>query len=184
MQRRKRTDAYLKGLAEMRARALGELDRYQERVAEAQRDLEACDTAVVRDYPTIDPKLIEAIRAWRHFGGRRGALLQTLSACLEARYPRAATTFELVAHAEAELSLSFESPAARRQWVTNSVLKTLKRFVERGLAKRLDDRRGSPGKPGIWQWAPREGVDFYAQAASEGIRVELFPDEPSAGALP
>ncbi len=178
MPRRKWTGSYFKGLIEMQAKAQGEVTRCQRQFAEAQRNLAALDTLVRRNCPSLDPALIQPVRAWHRVVARRGALRDGLLAFLKARSPGTATKREMADHLEAELGLCFESPAHRQKWLHYSVGSQLQKFADAGIVKRLN-----PGTRGatlaLWQWVPPStgSSDLFAQARSDGIRVEFHQDE-------
>ncbi len=67
----KKVRSYLKGLAENRARAAGDIIRFEgmakeiaERLAEARSDLESCDRLIKKYDPRLQPELIGPIRVW------------------------------------------------------------------------------------------------------------------------
>lgn len=76
----RKTPSYLKGLAETRARAAGDVQRlqqiYQEigrHLARAEKDMAACDCLIQNFDERLDPSLIEPIHAWQGRYGKRGA---------------------------------------------------------------------------------------------------------------
>jgi len=105
------TPSYLKGLAETRARADGELKRHQKLLSEierklkvakadveryqhmqvqvaqqlvvAQTDLDACDRLIRKCDARINPEEIEPISAWKGRYGKRGALKASIASRTE-----------------------------------------------------------------------------------------------------
>ena len=84
----RKTPAYLKGLAETRGRLAGDVQRYQQVLAEvtaslvkAQTELNACDTLISKFDERLDPGLVQPIHAWQGRYGKRGALGRPLSSC-------------------------------------------------------------------------------------------------------
>jgi hypothetical protein len=134
----------------------------------------------------VDPVLIEAIRAWKRFPGRRGALTRSLLACVQATFPGFVTTFDLADQLEAELGLCFECSASRREWIHNSLVTRLRVLVRQGAVRRLHELNRGAQAPGVWKWVPPRAAGLAAlaaQAVSEGVRVEVCPDEPASDSM-
>lgn len=78
---RKKVRSYLKGLAENRARAAGDVVRLEamaaqvaKELAEARMDVESCNRLIKKYDSRLRPELIEPIREWCHHKGKRGDL--------------------------------------------------------------------------------------------------------------
>ncbi len=183
----RKTPSYLKGLAEDRARADGEVRRLQglldelapklaeaqrlqtlerdisARQAEAQTKRDACDT-LIRSFDTrLDPEDIEPIRAWKGRYGKRGMLRTTIMQILERVAPAEITTTELRMTLELELQLCFSSQAERNTWSDNSLLSALRNLAKEGLVDRLHDPMDHGSGVGRWRWKG---------GANCGLRVE------------
>ncbi len=97
----KKTPSYLKGLAETRARLAGDIERHErllseipEKVAQARRELEACDLLIRRFDGRLDPQKIAPIRHWR-YSKKRGVLRDTIIAIVKDSAPNQVTTLEV-----------------------------------------------------------------------------------------
>lgn len=97
-----RTHSYLKGLAETRARADGDVQRLEQlhseiarQLATAKAEVASCDRLIRKFDGKLDPTKIPAIRAWKGRYGKRGALREAVLRVVEAAtedVPRATTT--------------------------------------------------------------------------------------------
>ncbi|OZA27088.1 MAG: hypothetical protein B7X93_09685 [Hydrogenophilales bacterium 17-61-9] len=171
----RKTPSYLKGLAETRARADGEVlrlkalyDELDEKLAEARRiqalldDVarkmgeavsrrDACDK-LIRDFDDrLDPNLIAPIRAWKNRYGKRGELKTAIERILQKIAPSEITTPELCLTLIAEFALDFSTKTERQKWAHNSVGNALKDLVEAGIVERLHEPVARAGKIGRWR---------------------------------
>jgi hypothetical protein len=95
----KKIETYLKTLAEKRARAAGDVERYSKAteqsaklLARAQSVLTACDVLIEEYDERLDPSVIESIKTWRNHPKKRGDLKATLLDILKAASPKWLTT--------------------------------------------------------------------------------------------
>lgn len=171
----RKTHSYLKGLADTRARADGEVlrlkalyDELDEKLAEARRiqaifdDVarkmgeavsrrDACDK-LIRDFDDrLDPNLIAPIRAWKNRYGKRGELKTAIVRILQKIAPSEITTPELSLTLLAEFELDFSTKTERQKWAHNSVGNSLKDLVEAGIVERLHEPVAHFGKVGRWR---------------------------------
>jgi hypothetical protein len=191
----RKTPSYLKGLAETRARADGEVLRLQRllddlapAVAEARRMLslqedilaehavattkrDACDTLIRGFDSRLDPAQIAPIRAFKGKYGKRGALRETLVEILRDASPAEVSTTEVLLRVIAYLKLAFATPAEKQRWSCNSLLSALKGLVEEGLVERLHEPATGQNSVGRWQW----------KAAPSGTLATLSTAAESAG---
>ncbi|MER2538711.1 MAG: hypothetical protein ABTQ26_05675 [Azonexus sp.] len=161
----RKTPSYLKGLAETRARAAAEVQRYsalaaevQLRLAEAQAALDSCDRLIVRFDPRLDPTTIEPIFAHKGRYGKHGALSNTVLAVVQEAYPREINTTEVAVHVQLRLAIDFETPVERGLWVDSSLRNALKQLYRRKLIERLHDPAVKTGAPGIWRGVAPSGI--------------------------
>lgn len=153
----RKTPSYLKGLAETRARAAGDvlrLERLQGDVAQAHEkarfELAAADALICRFDPRLDPTQIPPLRAWAGRYGKRGALREAILKYLREAHPQELTTTEIAVRLQAELGLDFTMAAACEEWVHNSVRAQLRRLAREGEAEHTSE--ASPGtKVGRWR---------------------------------
>lgn len=153
----RRTPSYLRGLAETRARAAGDvlrLERLQGEVAEslekARFEVAAADALIRKFDARLDPTRIEPIRAWAGRYGPRGGLKEAIVKYLESVHPEDASTTEIALWAQAELKLDFPTQAACTEWTRNSVKAQLRKLLRTGVTERTSE--GTPGsKEGRWR---------------------------------
>lgn len=188
----RKTPSYLKGLAETRARAAGEVARYaaiieevQEKLAASRAELEACDKLIRRFDERLDPTEIEPIRAWQGRFGRRGALREALARYVKEAYPNAISTTELAIRAQVEFQLDFGTPNLRRIWVHDSVGGALKVLTARKVLERMHDPQVNSGMTGYWRWvAATQTLDGLSQiAAAAGASVVGGEEAPPGDGL-
>jgi hypothetical protein len=172
----RKTPSYLKGLAEDRARADGEVRRLQglldelapklaeaqrlqalqrhisARQAEAKTKRDACDTLIRSFDSRLDPEQIEPIRASKGRYGKRGMLRTTIMRILQRVAPAEIATTELRMTLEIELQLYFFSPTERSTWSDNSLLSALRNLTKEGLVDRLHDPMDRGSGVGRWRW--------------------------------
>lgn len=183
----RKTPSYLKGLAETRARAAGDVERYQEildevsaKLAEAKAVVAACDRLVVKFDSRLNPALIQPIRAWKGRYGKRGQLSASIAQLLEQSAPQELTTIELIWALQLEFQLDFSTTEEKQRWRKNSLTPALKDLVEKGLVDRMHGiTDGSIGEVGRWRW--KSGGDLSldhlrAQAAAAGVSTQHADD--------
>ena len=95
----KKTPSYMKGLAEDRARAAGDVERYvkiakdvADALEAAQMTLAACDLLIRRIDARLNPNEIPPIRAHKYYGGARGKLRDSVVDILKTAAPGTVTT--------------------------------------------------------------------------------------------
>ncbi len=155
----KKTPSYLKGLAETRARAAGEVSRYEKIAADvndllrrARDTLAACDLLIVRFDARLSPEDIEPIRPPKFYGGKRGQLRKTVTEILKREAPRAVTTSQIGVEIQVRFLFTFETPAARTVWQCNSIGRLLRKMFEQGLLDRLHDPNAITELGALWRW--------------------------------
>jgi hypothetical protein len=143
----KKVDVYLKRLAEKRARAASDVERYQEAtdhasklLAKAQAILEACDVLIREHDDRLDPAVIEAIRTWQNHPKKRGDLKAALLEVVTAHSPEGLTTEEVCDAIEARWQLEFVIPGDRAEWKRGSIARQLRRLAERGILEPMHDQ--------------------------------------------
>lgn len=185
-----KTPSYLKGLAETRARAAGEVERYsallnelQTRLDISRADLDSCDRLIQRFDIRLDPTQIRPIHAWQGRYGKRGALKAAiLNACKDV-YPNTISSTEIFIRVELELGLEFISWRERKHWRKNSVCNALRGFAAKNLLQRMHDPHEKTGTTGYWRWvAPVDSLEgLAAMATSAGMTTveatDFVPDE-------
>jgi hypothetical protein len=143
----KKIDVYLKRLAEKRARAAGDVKRYQEAtdqastlLAKAKAVLEACDVLIREHDDRLDPAAIEAIRTWQNHPKKRGDLKAALLEVVTAHSPEGLTTDEVCDAIEARWQLKFLIPGDRVEWKRGSIGRQLRRLAKRGIIEPMHDQ--------------------------------------------
>ena len=175
-----RTHPFVKGLAETRARAAGELDRCEflapkldralararadvvrlqasvitlpARRARAQAELDACDLFLRKTLPGITPACIPSVNAWQGRYGTRGALKTAIAEFVRACAPAEVTTREIAWAVQVRLGLEFGSRAAAGEWARNTLGAQLRRFAVEGLIDRLHDPKNGNNAHRRWRW--------------------------------
>lgn len=147
-----RTSSYLKGLAETRARAAGDVRRLEQLYAEITAQLEvaraevtSCDLLIRKFDRQLDPTKIPAIQAWKGHYGKRGELRAAILRMLEASWPESVSTLELAAQLQLEFRLDFINSKERSAWMHNSLTSRLKFLVGTGDVTRDADIRTEKG---------------------------------------
>jgi hypothetical protein len=166
----------------MRARFAGEVQRHQAALNEALSQLSDCDRTILLLFPDGAPARIPAVRAWKNFLGRRGALRKTLLAILREQAPGALTTPQIEAQMHQRLNLRFDCKKDRWRWRANSLAKALQDVLDDGLVERT--QRGTfgvwPRIPTMWRW--KSGVKSLEMLAAEmdvaGLAYEYVKAEP------
>lgn len=187
----RKTPSYLKGLAETRARAAGDVAHYEliladvaAKLDEAKASVVACDHLIKKFDPRLDPGKIEAIRGWKGRYKTRGALRAEIIAYLKASAPEAVSTDELSWKLELQFGLDFETPQARTRWRHNSLLPALKKLVTQNSVERLHDAFHGANQAGHWRWIPEanqtlSGLAALAQRKNVGVSTAAREHEPA-----
>lgn len=155
----RKTPSYLKGLAETRARAAGEVMRYEQIAADvndllckARDALAACDILIVRFDARLSPEDIEPIRPRKFYGGKRGQLRTTVTEILKREAPGTVTTTQIGIEIQIRFLLTFETPAARTAWQCNSIGRLLRKLFKQELVDRLHDPAALTEDGARWRW--------------------------------
>lgn len=178
-----RTSSYLKGLAETRARAAGDVQRLEQLHAEITAQLEAaraevtsCDLLIRKFDRQLDPTKIPAIQAWRRHYGKRGEFRAAILRMLEASWPESVSTLELAAQLQLEFKLDFINSKERTRWIHNSLTSRLKLLARTGDVTREADIRAEKGLwVARWRWASPTVTELgalrdVAQATGVGVQ--------------
>lgn len=180
-----KTPSYLKGLAETRARAAGEVERYsalmselQVRLDKSKAELESCDRLIQRFDVRLDPTQIRPIHAWQGRYGKRGALKAAILNICKSAYPDAISSTEIFLQLELQLGLEFASWRERAHWRKHSVRNSLRRLDAQNLLQRVHERSQNNGTTGYWRWvAPVESLEgLAAMATAAGTAVSECED--------
>lgn len=183
----RKTPSYLKGLAETRARAAGDVERYQqileevgEKLAQAKAEVAACDRLICKFDGRLNPEMIQPIRAWKGRYGKRGQLAASIARLLEDEAPRDLTTTELIWTLQLDFQLDFPTATEKQTWRRNSLTPTLKALMAKGLVERLHDvTDGFSGEVGRWRWKSGDDLSLdhlRAQAAAAGVSTQHADD--------
>ena len=113
-------------------------------------DLVSLDRTIKVFDARLDPLKIEPIHAHRR-PGTRGSMRAAMLQVLKDGAPEWLGTDVIETFVTARLALTFETPAARKRWYVNVFRKQLKRFVEEGLADRLEPPDERPVEMGRWR---------------------------------
>jgi hypothetical protein len=183
----RKTPSYLKGLAETRARAAGDVERYQQileevssKLAQAKAEVAACDRLICKFDTRLNPELIEPIRAWKGRYGKRGQLSASIAQLLEQSAPEELTTTEVIWELQMQFQLDFSTADEKQRWRKNSLTPALKDLVSKGLVDRLHEPVDCfNGEVGRWRW--KSGGDLSldhlrAQAAAAGVSTQHADD--------
>ena len=179
----RKTPSYLKGLAETRARAAGDVNRLKniydeigQKLTSAKRALEACDLLIQRFDERLDPGLIQPIHAWQGRYGKRGALMDEVRRIIQSAWPDEITTTEIVWSAQLQFQISFVTWQAKKRWQDNSLRTAIKTLLAKGEIERVHDvSDGLIGVVGRWRWKPEPFLsldDLHAHAADGGVAVQ------------
>jgi hypothetical protein len=155
---RHKVHSYLKGLAETRARAAGDIARFERiteevaaKLAEARSVLDSCDRLIKRYNPELQPELIGPIRIWPNHGGKRGELRSIILEFMERHAPDEVTTMEICNELETRWHLNFLTPMERDKWRRDSVGRCMRRLAEEERVTPLHDASGAdPMDTGRW----------------------------------
>lgn len=186
-----RTPSYLKGLAETRARAAGDVLRLEklakeirQKLADARAEVEACDRLIKRFDGRLDPTQIVPINAPNAAYRGRGNLVRAIERIIRDSHPGEITTTELLWELQVEFELDFETPAQKKRWADNSIRPTIHVLMERGCIERLHDASHHNGEAGRWRWVTQaDSLDALTalaqQAGSETAQAEELWVAPS-----
>ena len=161
----RKTPSYLKGLAETRGRLAGDVQRYQQVLAEvtaslvkAQAEMAACDTLIRKFDDRLDPGLVQPIHAWQGRYGKRGALREAIIELLLEQAQATVSTTEIGWQMQLKFGITFCHPKEREQWINNSIGNCLKKLAgKEGLAEACHDRSNT-GEVGRWRWVGGPGT--------------------------
>lgn len=183
----RKVPSYLKGLAETRARAAGEIARYERLQADigtrldlARAQLAACDCLIQKFDARLRPELIRPITATKGRYGPRGGLANAVKQYLREQWPAEVPSDELGLYLEVYLNLEFATATEHRRWFNNSLRACLKELLEAGLVERCHDPTIGTHEVGRWRWRQDAAAtlgQLSAQAAAAGVRVTSEPAE-------
>lgn len=189
-----RTPSYLKGLAETRARAAGDVERLKELHTEitrllknAKAEVASCDVLIRKFDKQLDPSKIPSIRAWKGRYGKRGVLRQAVLRVVEATWPESVSTTELAAKMQVEFKLDFATAWERDRWCDYSLRNLLRKCVEDGVLERDEPTRSPSGRTvNRWRWAPQAATELSAlreaaEAAGVGVQQAKKRGRPRKG---
>jgi hypothetical protein len=180
----KKTPSYLKGLAENRARAAGEVRRYEKIASDvndllqtARQALGACDLLIRRFDARLTPEDIQPIRPPKFYGGKRGQLRNTIVEILKAEAPETITTSQIGVEIQIRFLLTFETPAARTDWQCNSIGRLMRKLFKQGLVDRLHDPAALTEEGARWRWksdAALSSDHLRQQVEAKGGSVQQY----------
>jgi hypothetical protein len=180
----KKTPSYLKGLVEDRARAAGDVERYEkiakdvaDALERARATLAACDMLILRIDARLLPGEIVLIRSKKSYGGKRGKLRNTVVDILQKAAPGSVTTTEIGIEIQVCFGLTFETPFLRTYWQNNSIGRLLRTLFYEDKVERLHDPRCNTEEGGRWRWkasAAESSDDLRAQLESQGGSVVQY----------
>jgi hypothetical protein len=156
---RKKVRSYLKGLAENRARAAGDVVRLEamaaqiaKELAEARMDVESCDRLIKKYDPRLRPELIEPIREWRHHKGKRGDLTALLLEILKQKAPAAPTLIEICCEIEMRWKLTFLTELDHKCWRRDAVGRALRTLAAERKIVALHTMKGGDPTSEVGRW--------------------------------
>ena len=182
-----RTPSYLKGLAETRARAAGDVERLKQLHTEIARLLESakaevasCDLLIRKFDKQLDPTKIPPIRAWKGRYGKRGAFREAVLRVFEAAWPESVSTTELAAKMQLEFKLDFSTARERDQWCDQSLRNLLRVCAKDGVLERDEPALSPAGRTvNRWRWVPQEATELNAlREAAQAIGVGVQQAKP------
>ncbi len=146
---------------------------------EALQVRNACDQFIQKLMEGIDPRKIIPVDGWQGRYGPRGALGKAVQKVVEAAYPHEITTEEVAASIHQSYSLTFVTPAERKEWKRVSILGRLGYLCRTGRIERLHDPKSNSGQPGSWRWIPADQpfADLQAIATRAGIHTTFALDQ-------
>lgn len=156
---RKKVRSYLKGLAENRARAAGDIERLEAMAAqvtsalvEARLDLESCDRLIRKYDPRLRPERIAPVREWRHHKGKRGDLRQLLIEIIAQKAPAPLTLTEICCEIEMRWELTFLTDLDRSSWRRDCVARALRSLVVQKKIAALHTMKGGHSILEVARW--------------------------------
>jgi hypothetical protein len=156
---RKKVRSYLKGLAENRARAAGDLIRFEGlakeiamRLAETRADLDSCDRLIKKYDIRLQPERIGPIRVWPHHKTKRGGLRSLLLEIVTLRAPAEVTLTEICYEIETRWELTFLTPKDRECWKRGGVARALRSLATEGRIVALHSKRGGEADTEHARW--------------------------------
>ncbi len=156
---RHRVRSYLKGLAENRARAAGDVVRLEamtlqvaKELAEARMDVESCDRLIKKYDSRLRPELIGPIREWHHHKGKRGDLRLLLLEILKQVAPAAPTLIEICCEIEMRWKLTFLTEHELKTWRRNAVARALRQLVSDKQIAALHTMKGGHPISEVARW--------------------------------
>ena len=168
--------ARVQGALEHRTRALQlTVARAEPKLEKLRKDVEALDIALQIYDSKFTGESLPPVHAWQGKYGKRGALKAFMSDVLRQRSKTPIQTDELVMLIIDRFGLTFDGAITRRSWVTNTVLRELKRLVHAGLVEPL--HTGQSGAVGQWRGCTRR-----APTLAE-LRATSFERERSSASL-
>lgn len=191
----KKVASYLKGLAETRARAVGDVEHYRKlldsigrKLGEAQSVLDSCDFLIKKYDSRLDPTKIDPIRGWKGRYGKRGALRKAVAEFVQAAAPEPVSTLDVSLFIQQTFHLEFATPTHARDWKDDSLLRVLNFWIQKGLIERLHAER----KLGSWRWIGAKNLTLdriSALANKRGVAVthatvEVETEQPEEDQLP
>lgn len=146
---------------------------------EALQVRDACDQFIQKLMEGIDPRKIIPVDGWQGRYGPRGALGKAVQKVVEAAYPNEVMTEEVAASIHQLYSLTFVTPAERKEWKRVSILGRLAYLYRTGRIERLHDPKANTGRPGTWRWIPpnQAFTDLQAFAVQAGIHTTCALDQ-------
>ena len=183
----RKTPSYLKGLAETRARAAGDVQRFKklydeigQKLAKAERDMAACDLLIQRFDERLDPGLIQPINGWQGRYGKRGALVEAVRKIIEGVWPDEITTTEIVWRIQIKFQFDFDTWKQKKRWQDNSLRNAIKSLLAKGEIERMHDKSaGLNAEVGRWRWKSDGFLSLahlHAQAEDSGVAVQSGDD--------
>ena len=171
----RRTNSYLKGLAETRARSAGDVIRYERLLGElgdllekARAEVAWCDGLIKKFDGRLDPTLIPPIHG-RSAYGKRGSLKAAMFEILKRESPSEVSSTELCLELELRFGLDFPTPKHRYQWRRGTVIRELRRLAATeaeppapadpaGLIRVPPTRPSAIMEQSLSHWAPPGGM--------------------------
>ncbi len=154
---RRRTPAFITGLAKSLASARGDIERLGLLIAEleaarakAQHLAAACEDLLLHANPNLDLSRVAPVQG-RYRYGQYGDLRNAVRAHLKRFAGQEVTTTEVAVAMQAKFSIDFPTPKHRKNWVNNSLGGALNALVKSGMVERLHERKPR-GTPGRWRW--------------------------------
>jgi hypothetical protein len=179
----RKTPSYLKGLAETRARAAGDVQRFKriyeeigQKLAKAECDLAACDLLIQRFDERLNPCLIQPIHAWQGRYGKRGALVEEVRNIIKSVSPDEIATTEIAWRVQIKFQFDFVTWNEKKHWQDNSLRTAIRALLAKGEIERVHDvSHGLTGAVGRWRWKSDAFLSLdhlHAHAEAAGVSVQ------------